>query len=81
MNNWSSITKGCTEGGDACKFIDGILRVLQVVSEDMGMKLEDLTLHNLGQAKSIVIDKDNTTIVDGAGDKEKCWKLGYSQLG
>ena len=42
----------------------------QVVSEDMGMKLEDLTLHNLGQAKSIVIDKDNTTIVDGAGDKE-----------
>ena len=42
----------------------------QVVSEDMGMKLEDLTLHNLGQAKSIVVDKDNTTIVDGAGDKE-----------
>jgi len=42
----------------------------QVVSEDMGMKLEDLTLHNLGQAKSIVIDKDNTTIVDGAGEKE-----------
>merc|ERR1711871_113703 len=42
----------------------------RVVSEDMGMKLEDLTLHNLGQAKSIVIDKDNTTIVDGAGDKE-----------
>jgi chaperonin GroEL len=42
----------------------------QVVSEDMGMKLEDLTLHNLGQVKSIVIDKDNTTIVDGAGDKE-----------
>ena len=42
----------------------------QVVSEDLGMKLEDLTLHNLGQAKSIVIDKDNTTIVDGAGDKE-----------
>jgi chaperonin GroEL len=42
----------------------------QVVSEDMGMKLEDLTLHNLGQAKSIVIDKDNTTIIDGAGEKE-----------
>merc|ERR1711904_73794 len=38
--------------------------------EDMAMKLEDLTLHNLGQAKSIVIDKDNTTIVDGAGEKE-----------
>jgi chaperonin GroEL len=42
----------------------------QVVSEDMGMKLEDLTLHNLGQAKSIVVDKDNTTIVDGGGEKE-----------
>jgi chaperonin GroEL len=43
----------------------------QVVSEDMGMKLEDLGLPNLGQAKSIVIDKDNTTIVDGLGDKER----------
>ncbi|MDP7157779.1 MAG: chaperonin GroEL, partial [SAR324 cluster bacterium] len=41
-----------------------------VVSEDMGMKLEDLTLAKLGSAKSVVIDKDNTTIVDGAGDKD-----------
>ncbi|MDP6655093.1 MAG: chaperonin GroEL, partial [SAR324 cluster bacterium] len=40
-----------------------------VVSEDMGMKLEDLTLAKLGQAKSVVIDKDNTTVVDGGGDK------------
>ena len=40
-----------------------------VVSEDMGMKLEDLTLAKLGQAKSVVIDKDNTTVVDGTGDK------------
>ncbi len=40
-----------------------------VVSEDMGMKLEDLTLAKLGSAKSVVIDKDNTTIVDGAGDR------------
>ncbi|MED5515958.1 MAG: chaperonin GroEL, partial [SAR324 cluster bacterium] len=40
-----------------------------VVSEDMGMKLEDLTLAKLGQAKSVVIDKDNTTVVDGMGDK------------
>ena len=41
-----------------------------VVSEDMGMKLEDLTLAKLGSAKSVVIDKDNTTIVDGGGDRD-----------
>jgi len=40
-----------------------------VVSEDMGMKLEDLTLAKLGKAKSVVVDKDNTTVVDGGGDK------------
>ncbi|MBU0698621.1 MAG: chaperonin GroEL, partial [Proteobacteria bacterium] len=39
----------------------------QVVSEDLGIKLENLTLSDLGQAKRITIDKDNTTIVDGAG--------------
>jgi len=38
-----------------------------VVSEEMGMKLEDLRLDQLGKAKRIVIDKDNTTIIDGAG--------------
>ncbi|MBI4082336.1 MAG: chaperonin GroEL [Candidatus Lambdaproteobacteria bacterium] len=41
-----------------------------VVSEEMGMKLEDLRLDQLGQAKRITIDKDNTTIVDGAGKKD-----------
>ena len=41
-----------------------------VVSEEMGMKLEDLTLAKLGQAKSVVIDKDNTTVIDGSGDSE-----------
>ena len=39
----------------------------QVVSEDLGIKLESLTLSDLGKAKRISIDKDNTTIVDGAG--------------
>ncbi|MEE4112904.1 MAG: chaperonin GroEL, partial [Desulfobacteraceae bacterium] len=39
----------------------------QVVSEDLGIKLESLTLTDLGKAKRISIDKDNTTIVDGAG--------------
>jgi chaperonin GroEL len=41
----------------------------QVVSEDLGIKLESLTLESLGQAKTIRIDKENTTIVDGAGKK------------
>jgi chaperonin GroEL len=39
----------------------------QVVSEDLGIKMENLTLTDLGKAKRITIDKDNTTIVDGAG--------------
>jgi chaperonin GroEL len=41
----------------------------QVVSEDLGVKLENVTVKDLGSAKRIVIDKDNTTIVDGAGSK------------
>ena len=40
-----------------------------VVSEDLGIKFETLTLNELGRAKKITIDKDNTTIVDGAGKK------------
>jgi chaperonin GroEL len=39
----------------------------RVISEDLGIKLENLTLADLGQAKKIIIDKDNTTIVEGAG--------------
>jgi chaperonin GroEL len=41
----------------------------QVVSEDLGIKLENVTLDMLGRAKRISIDKDNTTIVDGSGKK------------
>jgi chaperonin GroEL len=41
----------------------------QVVSEDLGIKLESIGLADLGQAKRITVDKDNTTIVDGAGKK------------
>lgn len=40
-----------------------------VISEDMGTKLENVGISHLGRAKRIVIDKDNTTIVGGAGDK------------
>jgi chaperonin GroEL len=42
----------------------------QVISEDMGIKLENVTLNDLGKAKRILIDKDNTTIIDGAGSKK-----------
>ena len=41
----------------------------QVVSEDLGIKLENITVSDLGNAKRINIDKDNTTIVDGAGSR------------
>jgi len=40
-----------------------------VVSEDIGIKLESVTLEDLGRARRIVVTKDDTTIVDGAGDK------------
>jgi chaperonin GroEL len=43
----------------------------RVISEDMGAKLETARLEDLGTAKKITIDKDNTTIVDGAGKKEE----------
>ena len=42
----------------------------QVISEDLGIKLENVTLDMLGTAKRVVVDKDNTTIIDGAGSKE-----------
>jgi len=42
----------------------------EVISEDLGFKLENATLQHLGRAKKVTIDKDNSTIVDGAGDKD-----------
>jgi chaperonin GroEL len=42
----------------------------QVISEELGLKLENATLKDLGRAKKVVIDKDNTTLVDGAGQKK-----------
>jgi chaperonin GroEL len=42
----------------------------QVLSEDLGVKLESATLNDLGTAKRVTIDKDNTTIVDGGGSRE-----------
>jgi chaperonin GroEL len=40
-----------------------------VISEDLGIKLENVTLDMLGRAKKVAIDKDNTTVIDGAGSK------------
>jgi chaperonin GroEL len=45
-----------------------ILTKGEMISEDLGIKLENVTVAMLGEAKRITIDKDNTTIVDGAGD-------------
>ena len=42
----------------------------QVISEEVGLKLENLTLDLLGKAKRVIITKDNTTIVDGAGESD-----------
>ena len=41
----------------------------KVIAEELGIKLENITVNDLGKAKRIVVDKDNTTIVDGAGKK------------
>lgn len=42
-----------------------------VISEDIGLKLENVKIEDLGKARKIIIDKDNTTIVEGAGDPQK----------
>jgi chaperonin GroEL len=47
-----------------------ILTGAQVISEEKGIRLENVSLNDLGRAKTIRIDKDNTTIVDGAGDRK-----------
>ena len=47
----------------------GILTTGQLISDDLGIKFENITLDMLGRAKKVRIDKDNTTIIDGAGKK------------
>ncbi len=41
----------------------------KVIAEELGLKLENVTMQDLGRAKKIVVDKDNTTVVDGAGKR------------
>ncbi len=58
--------------GDRRKAMLQVIAILtggQVVSDDLGMKLENVTLDMLGRSKKIVIKKDDTTVIDGAGDK------------
>ncbi len=43
----------------------------QVIAEELGLKLENVTMSDLGRAKTVIIDKDNTTIVGGQGKKDK----------
>jgi len=47
-----------------------VLTGAQVISEEKGIRLENVSLQDLGRAKTIRIDKDNTTIVDGAGERK-----------
>jgi chaperonin GroEL len=42
----------------------------EVISDELGLDLKDTTVEQLGRARSVKVDKDNTTIIDGAGDKE-----------
>ena len=43
----------------------------KMIAEDLGIKLESITLHDLGRAKRVTVDKDNTTIIDGAGSQKE----------
>ena len=60
--------------GDRRKAILGDIAILtggEAITEDLGLKLEGVKLENLGKAKRVTIDKDNTTIIDGAGEANK----------
>ena len=46
------------------------LQAVQVISEEVGLELKDTTMEQLGRAKSVKVQKENTVIVDGAGDKD-----------
>ena len=75
VNNLRGVLKTCAVKapgfGDRRKAMLEDIAILtggQVITEDLGLKLETTELSQLGQAKSVKIDKDNTTIVDGAGN-------------
>merc|ERR1711964_181972 len=47
-----------------------VLTNARVISEDLGIKLENVTLNDMGTTKRVIIDKDNTTVIEGGGSKE-----------
>ncbi len=78
VNKLRGTLKGCAVKapgfGDRRKAMLQDIAVLtggQVISEEVGFKLENTVVSDLGSAKRVVIDKDDTTIVDGAGEKEQ----------
>ena len=52
----------------------------QMISEDLGIKLENVTLDMLGRAKRVTINKENTTIIDGAGKRRRTSRRRVSQI-
>src|SRR5215510_10135632 len=63
--------------GDRRKAMLGDIAVLtggQFISEDLGLKLENITLDQLGQAKTVRVEKENTTIINGAGKRPNIQK-------
>lgn len=81
VNKLRGTLKGCAVKapgfGDRRKELLQDIAILtggEVVSEERGMKLDKTTVDMLGRAKRVVIDKENTTIVDGAGDKNEIKK-------
>src|SRR4030066_444698 len=48
-----------------------VLTGAQMIAEDLGIKLENIKLSDLGSAKKVTIDKENTTVIEGAGDSKK----------
>ncbi|NLI80617.1 MAG: chaperonin GroEL [Deltaproteobacteria bacterium] len=76
VNKLRGVLKVCTVKapgfGDRRKAMLQDIAILtggQVISEDIGVKLENVSLNDLGSAKRVVVDKDNTTIVDGGGSR------------
>lgn len=77
INRLQGVLKVCTVKapgfGDRRKAMLADLAVLtggEVITEDLGIKLENIELSQLGQAKKIVVTKDNTTVIEGAGKKK-----------
>jgi chaperonin GroEL len=76
INHMRGALKGCAVKapgfGDRRKAMlqdIAILTKAQVISEDLGLKLENAAIQQLGRAKRVVVDKDNTTIIGGGGDR------------